>query len=246
MFEEFIPQRKLGVLTPLAVNDNAPYEFYRIAPEGVMMVMTPCGLREFSSEDVERVFAPIDALVDSLMQRQVDILIQSGVPLPILIGIEKHDRLLARMAERSGKPVSSSITAVVAAARHLGIRKIAVANKWDDKMNACLAAFFAREGVGFAGAATEVMGPAQFQAMGTGDSMDLAYVLGRQALERFADADGLYIGGGAWMAQPVCERLEREFDKPCIGNQGSVVWDALHRVNFWKPIPGHGRLLAGD
>ena len=38
MFEEFLPQRKLGMLTPLAVAENGPFEFYRIAPPGVETV----------------------------------------------------------------------------------------------------------------------------------------------------------------------------------------------------------------
>lgn len=246
MFEEYLPKRKLGVLTPLAVNDNAPYEFYRFTPPGVMMVMTPVGLADFSAEDVERVFEPIDDLVDLLLQREVDIVIQSGTPLPILIGMEAHDRLLKRMAERAKIPVSSTITAVVTAAKHLGIRKIAYANKWRDDMNACMAEFFARDGIETVGTASEPMGPAQFQEMKTADSMTLAYELGRRAMEEFPDADGIYIGGGAWLAQPVCEQLEREFNKPCLGNQACMVWDALHRVNFWTPVQGHGILLAGD
>lgn len=246
MYDTFLPGRKLGILTPLNINDNSPYEFYRIAPPRVMAVMIACGLREFSAEDVERVFEPVDAMVDALMQRQVDIVIQSGVPLPILIGIEAHDGLLERIAARSGTPVTSSITAVVAAAAHLGITNIAVANKWDEKMNSCLADFFARAGVGFAGAATEPLNPVQFQSMSTAASMELAYVLGKQALEQYPEADGLYIGGGAWLAQPVCEQLEKEFDKPCIANQACMIWDALHKVDFWTPVAGCGRLMASD
>ncbi len=82
--------------------------------------------------------------------------------------------------------------------------------------------------------------------MASGDSIELAYALGRQALERFPQADGIYIGGGTWLAQPVCERLEREFGKPCLGNLSAMLWDALRRVDYWTPIKGHGILLAGD
>jgi len=246
MFEEFQPKRKLGVLTPLSVNDNAPYEFYRFAPPDVMMVMTPVGLSDFSASDVERVFEPIDDLVDLLLQREVDIIIQSGTPLPILIGMEAHDRLLKRMADRAKIPISSTITAVVTAAKHLGIGKIAFANKWRDDMNACMAEFFAREGIETLGTTTEPMRPAEFQVMTTADAMTLAYELGRRAMEDFPEADGIYVGGGAWLAQPVCEQLEREYNKPCLGNQACMVWDALHRVDFWTPRPGFGILLSGD
>ena len=88
MFEEFLPKVKIGALKPLAIVDNAAYEFYRIAPPDVMLVMIPIGLEKFSKEDVERVFAPLDSYVDQLMERGVDIIMQSGVPLPILIGVD--------------------------------------------------------------------------------------------------------------------------------------------------------------
>ena len=116
MFESHIPKHKVGVLLPLSIVDNAAYEFYRLAPKGVMLVMIPVGLEKFSKEDVERVFAPLDTYVDQLMERGVDIIMQSGVPLPILIGIDGHDRLLDRIAKHSGLPVTSSVLGVVAAA----------------------------------------------------------------------------------------------------------------------------------
>jgi maleate cis-trans isomerase len=244
MFEEFLPKVKIGALKPLAVIDNAAYEFYRIAPPGVMLVMIPVGLEDFSKQDVERVFAPIDALVDQLMERGVDIIMQSGVPLPLLIGVEAHDRLLDRIARRSGKPATSSVLGVVAAAKHLGLNRIALANKWSEPMNQTLGEFFARGGIEIAGVASEVMTPAQFQKSSTADSMKLALELGRAALTRYPDADGLYVGGGAWLSEPVCQALERQFNKPAISNQSAMIWDTLSRLGHWRPLVGQGRLLA--
>src|SRR2546423_7672581 len=142
MFEEFLPKVKIGALKPLAIVDNAAYEFYRIAPPGVMLVMIPIGLEKFSKEDVERVFAPLDSYVDQLLERGVDLVMQSGVPLPLLIGIEAHDRLIDRIKTRSRKPATSSVLGVVAAAKRLGLRRIVVANKWSEPMNRTLAEFF--------------------------------------------------------------------------------------------------------
>src|SRR5205823_1439039 len=108
MFEQALPKFKIAALKPLAVVDNSPYEFYRIAPPGVMLVMIPVDLHTFSKEDVERVFAPLDRYVDQLMERGVDLIMQSGVPLPLLIGVDAHDRMLERITRRSGRPATSS------------------------------------------------------------------------------------------------------------------------------------------
>ena len=223
MFEEFMPKVKIGALKPLAIVDNAAYEFYRIAPPDVMLVMIPVGLEKFSKEDVERVFAPLDTYVDQLMERGVDIIMQSGVPLPILIGVDGHDRLLDRIAKHSGLPVTSSVLGVVAAAKHLGLRKIALANKWTEPMNRVLGEFLPAVALRLR-ASRRKSCPAEFQKISTADNMALAYELGRAAFTRFPEADGLYIGGGAWLSEPVCQALEREFGKPAISNQSAMIW----------------------
>ena len=202
MFENDIPKHKIGVLHPLPVIDNSPYEFYRLAPPRVMLVMISVGLSEFSKGDVERVFAPLDAHLDKLTERGIDLVVQNGVPLPILIGVEAHDRMLAHMAEYTGKPATSSVRAVAHAARDLGIRKLALANKWSEAMNRTLGEFFAREGVEICGTATKVLSPAEFQKIKTDDNLQLAYDLGRRAFLDNPGCDGVYIGGGAWLAEP--------------------------------------------
>jgi maleate cis-trans isomerase len=243
MFEAALPKLKIGALKPLAVVDNSAYEFYRISPPGLMLVMIPVDLHTFSKEDVERVFAPLDKYVDQLMERGVDLIMQSGVPLPLLIGVEAHDRLLERIEKRSGKPATSSVLGVAAAIKRLGLRRVVVANKWSDPMNRVLGEFFARGGAEVAGVASEVLTPSEFQKIATKDHMALAYQLGRSAFQAHPDADGLYIGGGSWLSEPVCRALEAEFGKPAISNMSCMIWDTLTRLNAWKRIPGQGRLL---
>src|SRR5271168_3708228 len=72
MFENDVPKHKIGVLHPLSIIDNSPYEFYRLAPTRVMLVMISVGLAEFSKGDVERVFAPLDSYLDQLMERGIE------------------------------------------------------------------------------------------------------------------------------------------------------------------------------
>jgi maleate cis-trans isomerase len=243
MFEDDLPKRKIGVLSPLPVIDNGPYEFYRLVKDRVMLVLIPVGLAEFTDKDVERVFAPMDSYLDKLMERRVDIVVQSGVPLPALIGVAAHDRLLAHMADYTKRPATSSILGVVEAAKHLGIANIALANKWSEAMNRTLGEFFARKDIAVAGVASKVIAPSQFQKMSGEDNIQLAYELGRQALRDMPHADGLYIGGGAWLSQPVAEALEAEFKRPVITNVSAMIRNVLTLLDCWTPIPGHGRLL---
>jgi maleate cis-trans isomerase len=244
VFDNFVPKHKIGCLQPNDVVDNAAYEFYRLAPRKVMMVMTNVGLTEFSREDVERAFAPMDVYLDKLMDRRVDMVMQNGVPLPILIGVEAHDRLVDHMAKYTGKPATSTVLCVVHATADLGIRKLALVDKWTEAMNKCLGEFFARAGVEVVGSATKSLHPADFHRIAAGDHMQLAYALGKRAFRDNPDCDALYIGGGSWIAEPVAQKLEEEFGKPVICNMSAVIRHTLKMLGDWTPIPGHSRLLA--
>lgn len=241
-----VPNIKIGDIKPLSVVDYTVYEFYRIAPPGMMLVLALAGLETFQKEDAVRALEPIDRIVDAMVERQVDLVFMSGTPLAVLLGIEGHDELLRRIEDRSKVPASSSALGVVEAARHLGLGRVALANKWSDAMNRTLAAFFARAGIEVVGTSSNEMSPAEFQKSSTADSSSLAYELGRGALERFPDADGIYLGGGAWLTEHAREALEREFGKPVITNQNSMVRDVLSRLRRWKPIEGNGLVLSHE
>jgi maleate cis-trans isomerase len=121
---------------------------------------------------------------------------------------------------------------------------VALVNKWSDEMNRTLADFLAREGVKTCGVANKSLAPAEFVKISTEDQMQLAYELGRRAFLENPDCDGVYIGGGTWLAEPVAEALEQEFGKPVICNQSAMIRDILHILGEWKPIPGHCRVLS--
>jgi maleate cis-trans isomerase len=244
MFEADTPKHKVGFLSPLAIIDNSAYEFYRLAPPGVMAVMIPIGLSEFSAQDVERVFAPIDAILDQLLERGIEMTIQAGTPLPVLMGIGPHDRLMAHIEKKTGKPATSTVAAVVRAAKAMNVKKIAFVNKWSAPMNKVLGDFFAREGIASGGASTKELAPADFVKIPTGDHMRLCYELSKQALKDNPDCDALYIGGGTWLSEPVVRQLEKETDKTIICNQTAQMWDLLKILKEWKPRQDSSRLMA--
>ena len=80
--------------------------------------------------------------------------------------------------------------------------------------------------------------------LGTAEHMTLAYELGRQAFLEFPACDGLYMGGGAWIAEPVAKRLEEEFGRPVICNTAAMVREACKTVGAWEARQGFSRVMA--
>jgi maleate cis-trans isomerase len=162
------------------------------------------------------------------------------------MGIEAHDRMIAHIEARTGKPATSTTLSVTRAAAHLKMKKIALVNKWSSQMNKVLADFYQRVGVEVVGAVTNEMSPADFVRIPSGDHMRMAYELGKKALRDNSDADGIYLGGGTWLSEPVTRLLEQETGKFVICNQTAQMWDVLGLLGQPRVIPGHNRLLAGE
>jgi maleate cis-trans isomerase len=152
--------------------------------------------------------------------------------------------LLERLSAKTGLPILSSALNAVTAAQTVKARKLVVANKWSEGLNRRLAAFFAHWDIEVLGGAAESQEPAHFRSADLRKGAELAYALGRQALECSPAADALFIGGGAWLAEPAAERLEREFRKPVITHLNGAARAMLLELGCWRPFPeGYGRVL---
>jgi maleate cis-trans isomerase len=246
MYVDDRPERKIGVLSPRTVIEYTPYEFYRLAPPGVVLVMIACGLEEYSVEEIDRIFEPLDRILDLLMDREVEMIVQNGVPLPLLLGVERYAKVLDHIRRRTGLPVTSQIDNVLAATKHMGLKKIVVANKWSDAMNANLVRFFNDAGITVVGVHNKSLSPRESAQIKGDGQQRIVYGLAAEGLKQHPEADGIYIGGGSWKAQPVAEQLERDLRVPIVSNTNSMVWHILSEIGMWRPIPGQGRLLSGD
>ena len=94
MFEDDLPKRKIGVLTPLPVIDNGAYEFYRLVKERIMLVMIPVGLAEFTDQDVQRVRTLLTRDFEEAFKK-VDVIVGPTSPTPAFKLGEKVDDPLA-------------------------------------------------------------------------------------------------------------------------------------------------------
>jgi maleate cis-trans isomerase len=224
-----------------------PYGMYRLLGPDFLVMSVSLALQSFKPEDIERAVAAIEPQVEHLMSRGVDLILQSGTPLALSLGPDGLAKLLARIHEKSGVPVLSSALNAVDAARAIGARKVVAANKWNERINRNLAAFFAHWNIEVVGTAAESQEPAQFGRADLRASAEFAYRLGREAFERAPDADALFIGGGAWFADPAADALEREFGKPVITSRNGAVRGILTALGASRPFPkGAGRVLEAE
>lgn len=233
---------RIGSISPAAISEVKPYEFYEAAPPGTTLAFAELTITEMDESQVDRAIAGITDAARALARTAVDFIVIAGTPLVVLrpAGFEAE---IVREVEAAVTPipVATSQAMEVAALRHLGLTRLVVATPWGDNINEPLKVYLER--LGF-----DVLGIG-----GTGTPMrdrglignDVAGGLGRRMLVEHPDADGLYIACPNWPSLFAAISLETEFGKPVLSPLQAFVWYPLVALGRFDPVSGRGRLLTG-
>jgi maleate cis-trans isomerase len=241
------PWFQLGYIIPHLYTDLDAYQFYRIAPEGMMLVTTGINLREYTLAAVEQELPSLWERFELLAHKKVDRIALSGVPVAAALGRKKVLEMLAEARARTGVPCDTDLEAHIAALHHLGARRIALATRWPDAVNAALARYLADAGIEVLAYRSRARSLAQNKASRAADDHQLALELGGRVLRETPDAQALLMPGGLWFAIHAVPLLEAEHGKPVLLNILSTAWAALHAARervLQRPDPRWGRIMA--
>ncbi len=241
------PWYYLGYVIPHAYTDLDAYQFYRVAPEGMVLVTTGLDLKEFSPSAVEELLGTAWRGFDILAKRGVDRIALSGVPVAATLGREKVLAVLQEASQRTGIPCDTDIEAHIAALQQLGADEIVLATRWAEPLNRAVVAYLQSAGIHVL--AHEGAGRT-FRELKAFDPMadhNLALELGSHLLAANPTAKALMMPGGLWFDIHAVPMLEAEFGKPVTLNITSTTWAALRALGdrAW-PRSGDpwGKLLA--
>lgn len=238
------PWYRLGNITPHQFVDNLPYQFYRLAPPGMMLVTANLDLADYTVEAVDHELPLLWRHAETLAKRGVDSIVIGGVPVAAALGRGRVQSILAEGVKRTGIPFSTDMENIITALDHLGVKKVAIGSRWHDGLNGAVAAYLALAGIEVVGRKASGRSLAENTALKTSDGMRLAVELGRSALEAAPEAEALLLPGGLWVTIHAIPRLEAEFSKPVLINLSATIWATLHAAGVHKPVQGWGRLLA--
>jgi arylmalonate decarboxylase len=152
--------------------------------------------------------------------------------------------IIEQTAKRTGREADSQSEATIAAIRHLGARRIAIASRWPDELNRALLAYFADAGIEVLAVTSAGQWASKAFSMSIEEGVKLAFQLGREAMRKAPRADLLLLAGGAWRSLAAVPILEEDFGIPVITNPIAPVWRLIH-AGVAPPVKGWGRLLAG-
>ena len=235
---------QLGYVSPLPVVDAMHYEFYQVAPRGVVFIAAPLPVPRFSRDAVEQTLNGAAAVIDYLASRGVDRIVFGGIPVSAMVGRAAMLECMDAHQQRVGIRVTSDFEDAIEALRSMWATRIALAAKWKPAVIDAVVSYVADAGFECVGACGDDYDAHDVAAIDTSGSVALGIELGRRALAASPSADALLLGGGTWLSIPITATLEREFGKPVVSNMTATFWNALRQFER-APAAGLGcRLLA--
>ena len=239
------PWYQLGYVIPHLYTDMDAYQFYRTAPEGMMLLTTGLNLTDYTLAAVETELPVLWDRFDLLAGKKVDRLSLSGVPVASALGRTKMREILAEGEKRTGIACDTDLEAHIATLQHFGAKKIALATRWPDKVNNALTAYLKEAGIEVVACEAHARTLNQNKYSSAADDHQLALDLGRKVLRAAPEAEALLMPGGLWFAIHAVPMLEAEFGKPVLLNILSTTWAALHTAKNvpHRPDPKWGKVL---
>jgi arylmalonate decarboxylase len=183
--------------------------------------------------------------VDDLAARGAQHISLAGFPIASQLGRARILALIDETARRTGVAADAQAEATVAALKHVGARRIAVASRWSEQLNAALTDYLQHAGIEVLAMTGVGQWAQQAFSMSIEEGVKLAFQLSRQAMRQAPRADALLLPGGAWRSLAAVPILEEDFGVPVVTNPIAEVWRFI-AAGIAPPVRGWGRLLAGD
>jgi len=246
--KKLLPRFRYGVIQPRAneeVQRARSYQLYRLLPLEFMEISTGLGLENYTKEGVDKSVQNYWTCVDRLVKEKVDHIIFSGAPISAMLSRPRVVQLLRETKERTGISADAPLEALIAAMKHLGLKKLAVGSRWADPVIEAIKRYLEAGGIEVVGITKRNQWASDSFAMTLEQGLEMALDVGREAAKSWPEAEAISVPGGAAMSLHVIPAIEEEYSKPAFTNMSAEVWNDLVRPGIIPPVQGWGRLLAG-
>ena len=228
---------RIGLLVPSS-NTTVETEFHRALPDGVTLHVARLFIAQVTPESIAKMVETLDAQSRLLASADVDIIVLGATAPSFLKGLGYDSEMSKRIEDATGKPATTTSTALLEALAMLGVKRLALGSAYSPTVNGICAGFL--EANGYKVVAHDGLDVVDNLTIGRLD-VQTAYDMGRK-VDR-PDADAIVLACTNWKSLDIIERLEQDIGKPVLSTTQVSVWGALTRIGYTGSIPGYGRLL---
>jgi maleate isomerase len=218
-------------------NTTVEPEIYGALPAGVTLHVARLFLTQIAPDSIRDMVEDIETQSRNLASADVDVIALGATAPSFLKGLGYDREMIERIEAATGKPATTTSTALVEAIGALGVTRVVLGSAYDDTVNALARGFLEASGI-------EVL---DAQGLGLVDNLvvgrldpSTAHELARQ-IDR-PEADAVVLACTNWRTLDVIEPLERELGKPVVSTTQVTLWAVLRMVGA-DGVDGLGRLL---
>jgi len=231
---------RIGFIAPGSTIETVPVEFYKIVPDGIVIVFTSIGIKRLTKEDIGEALKGIETAAEELARTKVDVIVLGGSP-PIIFGGYGFDKkIIERIRAVTDISGTTSQTLAVDALNALGIERLVVASPFGESQNSLLKRFLQDSGF----RVTNVVGLDLPRIEYGMLPRDASYKLAMQACEGIDDFDGVYLPCAQMPTVENIHKLEKELGKPVVTSVQAMIWGALKIMGVSETITGYGQLFS--
>jgi len=230
---------RIGYTSPPAATEVFPYEFYKIVPDGVTLVINTLPLVERDSDEVDRAYEVSLNVAHAMARAGVNVFVFGGLPINVSRGFANAAEMAAATEREIGIPVITSLSAQQAALAALGARKVGIVQPYDASHGARHEAYIREMGLEPTGVAC--LGTT-FIKLG---QMDAEHVLeqARALCRAHPETDTVYMFCPHYATAGIIDAVERECGVTVMTSLQAIVWNALRKCGVDDRIDGFGRLF---
>lgn len=230
---------RIGVITP-SRGDTFACEFYKVVPDGVVLVSTILNVERLEGEFFERAIAEIKNAARLLKEEYVDVVMAAGTPVLTYRGMDHYEELLKEVREIVGVPVSTDLEASIEALKFVGAERIVFVSPYEEALM--------RREVDL----LEQFGLQVVHSVGLGIRKNaditmqpfyLTYRLAREAYRQASNADAIFITCPRWATLVNIQMLEQDLGVPVVSTSSAKIWKMLRMAGIKCESKGYGKLL---
>jgi maleate isomerase len=226
----------LGMLLPSG-NQAAEPQFHAMLPAGVALHTTRLRLKGSSDEELMAMTDRVEEAAQLVGDAEVDLVVFHCTAVSTW-DATREQSIKDRIAKASGRPVTATSEAIVAALRTVGAKNIVMLSPYIDAINR-------REEAYFANAGFTILDSAGLNKATANDMMSVTPDEWRTFAKahRNERADAYLLSCTTVRSAEVADALEGELGRPVVTSNTSTVWHCLRKMGIDDRVEGYGRLL---
>lgn len=228
---------RIGLLAPSS-NTTVETEFFKALPEGVTLHTARLPIMTVTPESISAMVEPLETEAKLLASADVDVIILGATAPSFLKGLGYDREMSDRIEKATGKPATTTSTALLDALRTLDVSRIALGSAYSPTVNGICANFIEANGIKVV--AKDGLNVIDNLQIGRLD-VQTAYDLGKKI--DCPEAQAIVLACTNWKSMAIIERLEQDIGKPVLSTTQVSIWGALKKIGYSGSIPGYGKLL---